>query len=85
MLAVLFLKLLEPTRSQGLDLAAGQQARAVVRKAQLPRREGGGALDVYKRQLHYLMPLNEIIYDFFDTLKARTKGYACLLYTSRCV
>ena len=37
-------------------------------------------LDTRLVELHYLMPLNEIIYDFFDTLKARTKGYASLDY-----
>ena len=37
-------------------------------------------LDTNLVELHYSMPLNEIIYDFFDTLKARTKGYASLDY-----
>ncbi len=37
-------------------------------------------LDTHLVELRYLMPLNEIIYDFFDTLKARTKGYASLDY-----
>ncbi len=37
-------------------------------------------LDTRLVELHYVMPLNEIIYDFFDTLKARTKGYASLDY-----
>ncbi|MDD5938398.1 MAG: translation elongation factor 4, partial [Clostridiales bacterium] len=37
-------------------------------------------LDSYLVELHYSMPLGEIIYDFFDILKARTKGYASLDY-----
>ena len=37
-------------------------------------------LDTSLVEMHYEMPLNEIIYDFFDTLKARTKGYASLDY-----
>ncbi len=37
-------------------------------------------LDANLVELHYMMPLNEIIYDFFDALKARTKGYASLDY-----
>ena len=37
-------------------------------------------LDTNLVEIKYLMPLNEIIYDFFDTLKARTKGYASLDY-----
>ena len=37
-------------------------------------------LDTNLVELHYSMPLGEIIYDFFDTLKARTKGYASLDY-----
>ena len=37
-------------------------------------------LDTYLVEMHYEMPLNEIIYDFFDTLKANTKGYASLDY-----
>lgn len=37
-------------------------------------------IDKTRVDIHYEMPLNEVIYDFFDTLKSRTRGYASYDY-----
>ena len=41
-------------------------------------------LDKTRVELKYFLPLNEVIYDFFDSLKSRTKGYASFDYDLAC-
>ncbi len=64
--------IITPNEFVGNILPLCQERRGVYKNMQY--------LDQRLVEMHYEMPLNEIIYDFFDTLKAKTKGYASLDY-----
>ena len=61
-----------PTEFVGSIMELCQDRRGVYKGMQY--------IDEGRATLHYDMPLNEIIYDFFDALKSRTKGYASFDY-----
>ncbi|HEX3030605.1 MAG TPA: elongation factor 4, partial [Clostridia bacterium] len=64
--------IMTPTEYVGNIMELSQERRGVYKDMSY--------LDEGRVILTYEMPLNEIIYDFFDALKSRTKGYASLDY-----
>ena len=61
-----------PTQFVGNIMELCQDRRGIYKNMQY--------MDDTRVILHYDLPLNEIIYDFFDALKSRTKGYASFDY-----
>ena len=61
-----------PTEFVGNIMELCQQRRGIFQDMKY--------LDTDRVTLHYQLPLNEIIYDFFDALKSRSRGYASLDY-----
>ncbi len=64
--------ILSPSEYVGNIMELCQDRRGIFKDMQY--------LDDTRVNLHYELPLNEIVYDFFDVLKSRTKGYASFDY-----
>jgi GTP-binding protein LepA len=64
--------IMSPTNFVGNIMDLSQERRGIYKDMTY--------IDENRVMLTYEMPLNEIIYDFFDALKSRTKGYASLDY-----
>ena len=64
--------ILSPTEYVGNIMELCQQRRGVFKDMKY--------LDETRVDIHYELPLNEIVYDFFDALKSRTRGYASFDY-----
>ncbi len=64
--------ILSPSEFVGNIMELCQDRRGIFKDMQY--------LDDTRVNLHYILPLNEIVYDFFDVLKSRTKGYASFDY-----
>lgn len=64
--------IITPTEYVGAVMELTQNRRGIFKDMQY--------IETTRAVLNYEIPLNEIIYDFFDALKSRTKGYASLDY-----
>lgn len=64
--------ILAPNEFVGNIMELCQERRGIFKDMQY--------LDTTRVEMHYDLPLNEIVYDFFDTLKSRTRGYASFDY-----
>ena len=64
--------IMTPSEYVGNIMALCQERRGIYKDMQY--------IDTDRVELHYELPLGEIIYDFFDALKSRTRGYASLDY-----
>lgn len=64
--------IMTPTEYVGAIMELCQNRRGIFKDMQY--------MEEKRAILHYELPLNEIIYDFFDALKSRTKGYASFDY-----
>ena len=64
--------IISPSEYVGAIMDHCQERRGIFKNMQY--------LDDTRVNIHYSLPLNEIIYDFFDALKSRTRGYASLDY-----
>lgn len=64
--------IITPTEYVGAVMELCQNRRGIYKDMQY--------LEATRAVLNYDMPLNEIIYDFFDALKSKTRGYASLDY-----
>lgn len=64
--------IMSPTDFVGPIMELCQARRAIFKNMEY--------MEETRVMIHYDMPLNEVIYDFFDALKSRTKGYASLDY-----
>ena len=64
--------IISPSEYVGAIMDLCQERRGIFKNMQY--------LDDTRVNIHYSLPLNEIIYDFFDALKSRTRGYASFDY-----